>query len=94
MENRKLNTSDGWEDIVIGNYIKRASARERVAAWKRAYRLRKMLMATCVTAMACISTVILGAAGAMTGWLAAMVAIVCLVASSVLFGRYVEVKKR
>lgn len=90
---RPLNTTDGWEELVNGNAVMRASARERVAARKRDCRLKKMQMAICVMAVASLASVILGAAGSAAGWLATVSAVVCLVASSMLLGRYVEAKK-
>lgn len=88
-QNRKLNTTDGWEDIVNDNAVQRALAREQA----RKFRVRQLLLAACMMAVACIVTVVLGIAGAVAGWLTTVVAIGCLVASSFLLGRYVEVKK-
>lgn len=91
---KKLNNTDGWENIVNNNAVQRGSARARVASRKRERRLRKLLMATTILAVACIVSVILGAVGSVAGWLATIVAIVCLVFACFLFGRYVEDKKR
>jgi predicted phage tail protein len=90
---RPLNTTDGWEEQINANAIQRASARERIANKKRERKFRKMKQASTVTAAACIVFVILGAAGAVAGWLTTVLAVVSLMASSFLFGRCVEVKK-
>lgn len=88
-----LNTTDEWENIVNANALQKASARERVAARKRAKRIRKLLNVTCALCVGGIVTVILGCAGALADWLTVSIAIVCLLASSHLLGRYVEAKK-
>ena len=90
---KPLNTTDGWEEIVNHNAMKRASANERLAARKRSRKLRKMQMASTAMALACIVLVILGAAGAVAGWLTTLLAVASMIASSFLFGRFVEMKK-
>ena len=90
---RPLNTTDGWEAIVNGNYQHKSLARERVAAKKRERKIKKMWLTTCGLAAISLTFVILGAVGAAAGWLATVISIGCLVGSSILFGRYVEVKK-
>lgn len=95
MENvRTLNTTDEWEGIVNANAMHRSLARERVAARQRAKRIGKMQNSVIGMSVACIASITLGATGAVVGWLATIVAVGCLVASSVLFGRYTEAKKR
>lgn len=91
---RMLNTTDGWEEIVNGNAVLRASARERVAARKRERKIKKLWLTTCGLATISLTFVILGVAGAVAGWLATAISVGCLVSASTLFGRYVEVKKR
>ena len=94
MENMKtLNTTDGWGNIVNTNAMQRASARERVAAWKRERKIKKLWLGTCGLAAISLAFVILGATGAVVHWLATAVSVVSLVSASILFGRYVEVKK-
>lgn len=93
MNAKELNTTDGWEYIVNGNAVMRASARERVAARKRERRIKKLWLATCGFATISITVVILGATGAMAAWLATVISVGCLVSASILFGQYVEVKK-
>lgn len=88
-----LNTNDGWENIVNGNAVKRSIARERVAARKRERKIKKLWITTCALATISLTFVILGAAGAVAGWLATIIAVGFLVSASILFGRYVEVKK-
>ena len=90
---RTLNTTDGWEAIVNGNYQQRSFAREQVAAKKRERKIKKMWLTTCGLATLSLTFVILGAVGAVAGWLTTMIAVGCLVGSSILFGRYVEVKR-
>ena len=93
-ENKPLNTTDGWEEIVNANAAQRSVARERVAARKRARRIRKMGLTASVMAVASIVSVILGVTGAVVGWLAMIAAVALLAASSVLTGRYLEAKKK
>lgn len=93
MNTKELNTIDGWENIVNGNAVMRASARERVAARKRERRIKKLWLATCGLATISLTVVILGATGAVAGWLATVIACVCLASACILFGRYVEVKR-
>lgn len=93
METRKLNTTDGWEDIVNGNAVNRSLARERVAARKRERKIKKLWIATCALGVASTTFVILGATGAMSCWLASAASIVSLVYASLMLGRYVELKK-
>ena len=93
MNTKELNTTDGWENIVNGNAVMRASARERVAARKRERRLKKLWFATCGLATISLTVVILGATGAVAGWLATVIACGCLASACILFGRYVEVKR-
>ena len=94
METMKtLNTHDGWENIINTNCIQKASARERVAARKRERKLKKLWLTTCVLATSSLTFVILGAAGAVAHWLVTAISIGCIVAASIMFGRYVEVKK-
>lgn len=93
-ENKPLNTADGWENIVNANAAQRGTARERVAARKKAQRIKKMQTAVAGMAVACIVFVILGTAGAVAGWLATIAAVALLAASSMLFGRCVEAKAK
>ena len=88
-----LNTTDEWERIVNANALQKASARERVAARKRSKRLRKMLNTVTGLDIACIVSLFIGATGVVADWLAVFVAVVCLVASGFVFGRYAEAKK-
>ena len=95
MENMNtLNTTGGWEEIVNQNAMQRASARERVAAWKRERRLRKLLKVACMTTLACIASVILGELGLVPGWLSSIGTFVSLTLTAFTFGLYVEAEKR
>ena len=89
-----LNTDDGWENIVNANATQRSVARERVAARKLERRIRKLQMSVCVLGASAIAFVVLGAAGAVAGWLATIAAVLCLAAGCFQFGRYVEAKKQ
>jgi hypothetical protein len=89
-----LNTTDGWEEIVNGNYFDRASARERVAALKKERKLRKLLKAAGLSVLACIASVVLGELGIVAGWLYAIAIIVSLALTAFNLGRYVEAEKR
>ena len=89
-----LNMEDGWEGIINENAKQKASARERVAARKRERRIRKLLLSVCVLSGTGIALVILGAAGAIAGWLTTIVANLCLLAAFFQFGRYIEAKKK
>lgn len=91
---RPLNTTDGWENIVNANAAQRSTARERVAARKMERRIRKLLTSVCVTAGLGIAFVILGVTGAMVSWLAAAVAVLCLMAGCLQLGCYLEAKKK
>lgn len=88
-----LNTTDGWEYLVNGNNKQRGTARERVAAWKKARRLRKLWMVSSLLATISITFVVLGATGAVCGWLSTAIAVGFLVSASILLGRYMEAKK-
>ena len=88
-----LNTTDEWERIVNANALQKASARERVAARKRDRKTRKLLKVTFALCIGGIVTVILGCAGALAAWLTVSIAVVCLLASNHLLGRYLEAKK-
>ena len=90
---RILNTTDGWEAIVNGNYQQRSFARERVAFKKRDRKIKKLWLTTCGLATISLTFLILGAVGAVAGWLTTTISVGCLVGSSILFGRYVEVKR-
>ena len=91
---RPLNETDGWESIVNGNCLQRSFARERVAVRKRERKIKKLWLNTCGLAAISFTFVILGAVGAVAGWLATFISVGCLVGSSILFGRYMEAKKR
>ena len=90
---RTLNTTDGWEEIVNGNYLQKSFAREQVAAKKRERKIKKLWLTTCGLATLSLTFVILGAVGAVAGWLTTVISVGSLVGSSILFGRYVEVKR-
>ena len=94
MENMNtLNTNDGWEEIVNGNCIDRASARERVAAKKRERKLKKLLKAAGASLVIGIISVFLGEFGIVAGWLSTIGIAVCLTLVAFNLGRYVEVEK-
>ena len=88
-----LNTTDEWENIVNNNHMQRSLARERMAAKKRERKLKELWLTACGLATISITAVILGATGAVVGLLATFIAIGSLVYASILFGRYMEVKK-
>lgn len=91
---RPLDTVGGWENIVNANAANRSVARERVAARKLERRIRKLQMSVCVLGASSIAFVVLGAAGAVAGWLATIAAVLCLAAGCFQFGCYVEAKKQ
>lgn len=90
---KKLNTTDGWENIVNANAMQRGSARERVAAKKKARRLRKLWLGASGIAILGLTFVILGVTGAVADWLGSLVSVASVTASSFVLGRYVEAKK-
>lgn len=89
-----LNTTDGWENIVNANAANRSVARERVAARKLERKIKKLLMSVCVMSCTAFVFVILGATGAMAGWLATFASILCLMAGCLQLGCYLEAKKK
>lgn len=91
---KPLNTTDEWEDLVNGNAVQRASARERVAGHKMARKIRKLIMSVCVLSATGISFLILGATGAIVDWLTTIGATLCLAAGCFQLGRYLEAKKK
>ena len=93
-ETRPLDTNGGWEAIVNANAANRSVARERVAARKLERKIKKLLMSVCVMSCTAFVFVILGATGAMAGWLATFAAIVCLMAGCLQLGCYLEAKKK
>lgn len=92
-QKRKLNTTNEWESIVNANYERRAC--ERLVADKvvRERKLRKLWLTTCGITTTGITFLILGIAGAVAGWLTALISVTSVTAGSFVFGRYVEVKK-
>jgi uncharacterized membrane protein (DUF4010 family) len=92
-QNVLLNTTDGWEEIVNTNAMNKALAREREDARKREHQLNKMLLKTFVLAVISLAFAILGITGAMISGLAIPAALVGLVITSILLGRYLEAQK-
>ncbi len=93
-QTRKLNTTDGWENIVNGNAKQRAYERSKVAKWERERRMRKLWMSACWIAALGLTFVILGVTGAVADWLATAICVASIAAGSFVFGQFVEVKKR
>lgn len=93
-ENKPLNTADGWENIVNTNAAQQSVARERVAARKLERKIRKLQMSVCVLSAAALAIVILGAAGAVAGWLATLAGILFLAVGCLQFGRYLEARRK
>lgn len=90
---KKLNTTDGWENIVNGNAKQRAYERSMVAKKKRECRMTKLWLTACGLASLGLTFVILGVTGAVQDWLATGICVASIAAGSFMFGRYVEVKK-
>lgn len=88
-----LNTTDGWEDIVNTNAKQKALVRDREDMRNRERMLDKMLLKTFAFAMASLALAILGFIEAMNPGLAIPTALVGLVITCVLFGRYLEAQK-
>ena len=88
-----LNTTDEWEELVNGRTEQKRTARDRVAAWKRERKLKKLWLSVCLMATLTLTFVILGIVGAMSGWLTATVSVGTAMAGCFQLGRYVEVKK-
>ena len=93
-ETRPLDTNGGWEQIVNDNAAQRGTARARMAALKLERRIRKLQISAFVLGASALAFVILGAAGAIAGWLTSLAAIVCLAAGCFQFGRYVEARNK
>lgn len=92
-QNRPLNTTDGWEDIVNTNAKRKALVRDREDMRSRERMLYKMLLKSFAFAMASLALAILGFSEAMNPGLAVPTALVSLVITCVLFGRYLEAQK-
>jgi hypothetical protein len=88
-----LNPTDGWEELVNGRTEQKRTARDRVAAWRRERKLKKLWLSVCLMATITITFVILGIFGAMSGWLTATVSIGTAMAGCFQLGRYMETKK-
>lgn len=93
-EARPLDTESGWETIVNANAANRSVARERVAARKLERKIKKLQLSVSVMAGTAFAFVILGATGAVAGWLATFASIVCLMAGCLQLGCYFEAKRK
>ena len=88
-----VNTAEEWEELVNGRTEQKRTARDRVAAWRRDRKLKKLWLSVVVTAVLTVAFVSLGIIGAMCGWLTATVSIGSAMVGCFQLGRYVEVKK-
>lgn len=95
MEEKRIpTTTDDCERIVNANYERRSAERDLVYKVLREYRLKKLWLTACGIALTGIVFLLLGIAGAVAGWLTALISVTSVTASSFVFGQYVEVKNR
>ena len=93
-QNRKLNITDEWEDIINETSAQRNYARMVWEKNERERKLKKMWLTACGIAVLGMTYLILGLTGAVADWFASAVAIFSIAGGSFVFGRYVEAKKK
>ena len=94
MEEKRIitTTTDDCERIFNANYKRRSAERDLVDKVLREYRLTKLWLTACGIAITGIVFLLLGIAGAVAGWLTALISVVAVTAASFVFGRYMEVR--
>ena len=92
-QNRLINTTDEWENIINENAAQKAQEWKIFYKIERERRLKKLWLTACGIATIGITFLILGITGAVADWLTALISVASVTTGSFVFGRYVEAKK-
>ena len=82
---KALNLSDGWENIV--NNVARHNARVRILAAVHKRKQEKRIAKAVNYALGAVLSVVLGATGLLSSWVAGSIAVLLVCISCFLYGR-------